>query len=580
MNINFCVAAISGRGRQLLPSIWRSALELGGEAFDTSNANIRTTDRRAVLNGSSVEGTWNVPTWLEDQHGTISLSQPPISYKNETSTASWRSWATDTLREDRGRAEVQPGYFGVSLWEDGGMEVWNDVFGFARCYVIENDDFIAAGNHIGMVSLCSSESLEVDTYGADVLAQIGFWPEDRSPVSTVRRLGAGEVLAVGRHDEVSHRQYIGYDELIGYRTAEPDVQGAAESLRIVTSNAGEITQLPPTVHLSGGQDSRVTAAAWVAGGKPATIHTIGTLQGEVDIATELLDLVAEDKSLEDRGLVHRVAKPNPRRLAEFSIEDRLAQGMLMWDGDFAPGKLRAPIRRPAAASRLAIGGANGEVMHGMHYPTSAVLTEVRNYPHPLDRLPHAFPEKLQNTDTRAAAIEYFEKQKHFVSGLGHQDATALNIFHTTSKSRRWTNGQLSSTSFTLLANPTFVRAAIDLTPEQRLDRVMQKSLSRALVPQWERVRYYKASHAETTKEMKPRGIRTWETSPGSMESLLHERTDWQRWFDRNRMMSLERAVKAGQGNSAHEASLSLAYLLDAIPDHVASLERRRRDLWR
>lgn len=580
MNINFCVAAISERGRRLLPSIWKSALELGGEVFDTSNANTRVTDRRAVMNASSVEGTWNVPTWLEGQHGTISLSQPPISYKNEIPTTNWRSWAIETLREDRGRTMVQPGYFGVSLWADGGMEVWNDVFGFARCYVVENDDFIAAGNHIGMASLFSSESLEVDTYGTDVLAQVGFWPDDHSPVSTVRRLGAGQVVGVGRHDEVTHRQYIEYDELIGYRDVAPDVQGAAESLRTVTSNAGEIAKLPPTVHLSGGQDSRVTAAAWVAGGKPAKIHTIGTLQGEVDIANELLDLISKDTSLEDRGLVHRVAKPNPRRLAEFSIEDRLAHGMLMWDGDFAPGKLRAPIRRPAAASRLAIGGANGEVMHGMHYPTSSVLAEVRNYPHPLDRLPQAFPEKLQNKETRVAAIQYFEKQKHFVNDLGHKDATALNIFHTTSKSRRWTNGQLSSTSFTLLANPTFVRAAIDLTPEQRLDRVMQKSLSRALVPQWERVRYYKASHTETTKQMKPRGIRTWETSPGSMEHLLHERTDWQQWFDRSRMMSLERAVHSSQGNSAHEATLSLAYLLDAIPDHVASLELRRRELWR
>ena len=580
MNINFCVAAISERGRQLLPSIWESALDLGGEAFDTSNATIRRTDRRAVMNACSIEGTWSVPTWLEDQHGVISLSQPPISYKSETPLDKWHSWAIDTLRDDQRRKEVQPGYFGVSLWSDDGMEVWNDVSGFARCYVVENDDFVAAGNHIGMVSLFSSESLEVDTYGADVLAQVGFWPEDRSPVSTVRRLGAGEVVAIGHRDETSHRQYVKYDELIGYRDAEPDVLGAAESMRTLTSNAGAIAQLPPTVHLSGGQDSRVTAAAWIAGGRPATIHTIGTLQGEVDIATQLLSLVAEDRSLEDRGLVHRVAKPNPRRLAEFSIEDRLAHGMLMWDGDFAPGKLRAPIRRPAAASRLAIGGANGEVMHGMHYPTSAVLEEVRKLPHPLDRLPKAFPEKFQNKDTRAAAIAYFERQKHFVNGLGHEDATALNIFHTTSKSRRWTNGQLSSTSFTLLANPTFVRAAIDLTPEQRLDRVMQKSLSRALTPQWEQVPYYKASHAETTKEMKPRGIRTWETSPGSMERLLHERTDWQRWFDRTKMMSLERAVHNGQGNSAHESTLSLAYLLDAIPDHVTALERRRRALWR
>ena len=64
-----------------------------------------------------------------------------------------------------------------------------------------------------------------------------------------------------------------------------------------------------------------------------------------------------------------------------------------------------------------------------------------------------------------------------------------------------------------------------------------------------------------------------------MERLLHERSAWKQWFDRAKMMSLERAVHNGQGNSAHEATLSLAYLLDAIPEHVSGLERRRRALW-
>lgn len=579
MNINFCVAALTRRGSELLPAIWDEALDLGGEAFDMSNAVIHKNDRRAVVNARAVDGTWNVPTWLEDDSGVLSFSQPPVSFTDEVSQVEWSHWALTTLKNDSGRRNAHPGYFGISMSGNGVLEIWNDTFGYGRVYAVQNEHFVAAGNHLGMVSLFSDDRLRVDTFGADVLAQLGFWPGDRTPIASVRKIEPAEVIRVGQEGTVSRRRYVSMDEAIGYESAPPNVNAVADAMGVLTSNGGSIVNLAPTVHLSGGQDSRVTAAAWVAGGKPATIHTIGTLQGEVDVAEELLTRLGHTRNLEERGLTHRVAIPNPRRLTEFSIQDRLKQAMLMWDGDFASGKLRAPVTRPPAKARLAIGGPNGEVMHATHYGSPELLREVRELQHPSDRLPKLFPHKLQSPESRQAVLQFFEQQQQFAIDLRHRDATALNIFQMMAKSRRWINAQLNSTSFTLLINPVFVRESINLTPEDRLDRHMQTALSRALVPQWEDVPYFKATHAQTTKEMKKRGIRTWETSPGSMEHLIHERTAWKRWFDQGKMRSLERAVHNEQGNSAHEAALNQAYVLDAIPDHVAQLERRRVASW-
>ena len=73
--------------------------------------------------------------------------------------------------------------------------------------------------------------------------------------------------------------------------------------------------------------------------------------------------------------------------------------------------------------------------------------------------------------------------------------------------------------------------------------------------------------------------RTWQTSPGSMERLLHERTAWQRWFTPDAMADIERTVHSGEGNAMHESTLNKAYVLDALPDHVAGLERARAHLW-
>lgn len=579
MNINLAVAAISDRGRRLLPRIWDEACRLGGEAYDITNASTEVTDRRAVLNARAVEGTWNAPTWLHDEHGVLSLSQPPVSYTEEIPGSGWERWARSALREDRGRRTVQPGYFGASLWHDGGLEAWNDVFGFGRAYVVQNQDFVAVGNHIGMLSLFSSRPLEVDVYGADLLAQVGFWPEDRSPVAEVRRLGPAEVIGVGIHDEVSRRRYASDEEFYAYREQEPDFDAVAASMAVLTANIGDIAVQAPTVHLSGGQDSRVTAAAWLAGGKPASLQTVGTLQGEVDVAEELLAAIDRDGALEARGVTHRVSYPNPGRISNFSIEDRLTKGLLLWDGDFAPGNLKAPINRPPARSRLTIGGANGEVMHGIYYSTPKMLEAARAMEHPVDRVARAFAGKVNTEESRVSTLEFIENQKAFTRSLGHEDATALNVFQMHSKFRRWINAQLTSASFVLLLNPVFVRAGIDLTPEQRLEKVMQKAMSRALIPEWEDIRYFKATPEDSKKSVRVQGVRTWQTSPGSMEHLIHERTAWQRWFTRDAMADIEKAVGAGEGNAMHESNLNKAYVLDALPDHIGALERVRSQLW-
>ncbi len=570
---------MSARGRHLLPALWRAALEMGGEAYDLEGKASVLEDSRAVLNARSTAQTWDAPTWIEDREGIIALSQPPVSYTEKVPRSGWENWARTALRVDSGRSNVQPGYFGLEMRNDGTFQAWNDLFGFGRAYVVQNEDFVAVGNHIGMTSLFANQGLEIDMYGCDVLSQVGFWPEDASPVSTVRRLGPSEVVKATADGAVQRYRYATDEEFYGYRASEPNVRSVADSLAVVTANGGEIAIQAPVVYLSGGQDSRVTAAAWIVGGKPATVQTAGTLQGEVDIARQLMATLEKERTLEERNITYKVTEPSPARLSTYSIEDRLAQAMLMWDGDFAPGNLKAAVRRPPARSRLTVGGANGELMHGIYYSTEKFLKMARELPHPVDRVANAFAGRVNTERSRTAFLSFIEHQVEFTRSLGHLDATALNVFQMHSKFRRWINAQLSASSFVLLLNPVFVRNCIDLTPEQRLSKEFQRALSRELIPQWESTPYYKATMEESTSTMRKRRIRTWDTSEGSMERLLHERTAWQQWFEPSAMAKLERTVHAGEGTSVDESTLNKAYVLDAIPDHVARLESIRRSIW-
>lgn len=579
MNINFGVAAVSDRGRALLPALWDEALRVGGDAYDLETAIVKKTSRRATINARFLDRTWEVPTWLEDEHGAMALSQPPISFESEISRDGWERWALNTLREDAGRRTVHPGYLGIAHWDDGGMEMWNDVFGFARAYVVLNEHFVAVGNHIGMLAMFSAEPVEADEYGADVFAQLGFWPEENSPLTGIRRLGAAEVIAIGTHDEVSVRHYSHLADTFELRDHVPDIDEAARSLATSTSNIGAIMSRRPRVDLSGGQDSRLTAAAWIAGGRPGLVHTLGNLQGEADIATELVDMLDAEKSLDERGLKHQVVHSDPRRNAGFSLEDRLEAGMRQWDGDFAHINLKAPIKRPPRVSAFAVGGGNGEVMHPLYYSTPHILKKVREFEHPLLRVPQALPPRW-NTDRAIGHTDlYISRQIEEMRSIGQHDASALNVFQMMAKFRRWPSSQLVGSAFVLLLNPVFVRAAIDLTPEQRIEKTMQRALTETLVPQWADVPYFKGDVTDFKKSEIVQANRIWNTSPGSMERLLHERSHWKGAFDETKMFELEELVHAGEGATAQESTLNKAFIVDAIPDHAAGLEAVRRRHW-
>ncbi|MFC7457729.1 hypothetical protein ACFQS2_11070 [Brachybacterium sp. GCM10030267] len=579
MNINFGVAALSGRGRQLLPALWEEALRIGGEAYDLNTAAVKRTPGRASINARALDETWEAPTWLQDEHGALSLSQPPISFQTEIAQSSWHRWALDTLREDPGRRTVHPGYFGISHWENGGMEMWNDIFGFARAYVVTNDHFAAVGNHIGMVSMFSATPLKADEFGADVFAQLGFWPEENSPLTAVRRLGAAEVVAVGTHDEVSIRQYGHLSDHFEYRERHPDIEEAAHSLAISTANIGAIMSRRPRVDLSGGRDSRLTAAAWIAGGRPGLIHTLGNLQGEADIAVQLVEALGTEEFLEGRGLKHQVVRSDPRRAAGFSIEERIEAAMRQWDGDFAHLNLKSPIVRPPRRSAFSVGGGNGEVMHPLYYSTPHILKSVRAMEHPLRRVPQALPPKWNTVRAAESTNRYIDGQVDVMCSIGQLDATALNVFQMMAKFRRWPNSQLVGSAFVLLLNPVFVRAAIDMTPEQRVNRELQDALTVALVPQWSDMPYFKGGVSDFKNSEIVQANRIWNTSPGSMEYLLHERDEWKGAFDEGKMLELEQEVHAETAATMHESTLNKAFVVDAIPEHAAKLERRRERHW-
>src|SRR5699024_11140107 len=78
VRINFAAAAVSDRGRRLLPQIWEVALDPGRWTYDIAHAASETTDRRALLNARAVVGAWDAPNDVKTASGVQCSAQAPV----------------------------------------------------------------------------------------------------------------------------------------------------------------------------------------------------------------------------------------------------------------------------------------------------------------------------------------------------------------------------------------------------------------------------------------------------------------------------------------------------------------------
>ena len=105
----------------------------------------------------------------------------------------------------------------------------------------------------------------------------------------------------------------------------------------------------PEVDLSGGRDSRVVAAAVVAAGIDARLHTSDVNPGEADVARQLVDAAPRPLEHDVKRATDSEVKPRTTPLLE-----RARNVHLVHDGMRHPQKLRGemalPRRRPTGAT--------------------------------------------------------------------------------------------------------------------------------------------------------------------------------------------------------------------------------------
>lgn len=574
MNINLVCVARTASARERLPRLMDAAVEDAQSVFGEAEDHRWSDGRVALFNADRMHGAWTVPTWHEDGGDIFAVSQPPVPVDDHCDPETYWPDVAGKVRHGDLKSFL-PNHFGVHRRPDGSVRVWADTLGLGRCYYVENDDFVAASNHIGVLAHFLGEEVRVDVAAVSRYVHAGWFTLDDSPYVGIRRLRESCCLDIGADGSVTHREHTDLTELVGARRSMPNYDAVVEQTRTIAHNLDALSVRTSTVYLSGGRDSRMTASVWLSGGGSAKVMTLGTLEAEAEIATELIGAFAGSEQ-EGQEVEHNVIIPKPSSIT-MSLEERFRNAFAMWDGDAAPTNIKSNVRIPGGRGGLSIGGVGGEIMHGYYYHRDGDLERLAKEPHPVAYAARSFRGAVVTEQAAGAMEGFFDLNYERAVRHGRPDIASLDYLYLTEKFRRWGNQALGSMAAIMLSGPAYVRACFDLTPQDRIDKIFPDQIVRRAIPEWTEIPYYKAVVTDSRRSMK-RKLGTYDTDPDYVAAVLENPRRWPEFFREEKIREFLETARGDQGLPVHESWINRAMWVDHLESHADSLNRRVREV--
>jgi hypothetical protein len=452
------------------------------------------------------------------------------------------------------------------------LELWTDGLGLGRLYEVQTEEGRIWSNRPVAALLFAGLRAEADPLAWRRMAACDWPMGDETPYRGVRTIPAGTRI---RLDRSGHREQsldvLG--SLVGSRRdplAEQTLAGTATALTAVARSVGELWPEVPVLSLSGGRDSRLVVAAFVAAGIEVRLKTYGGASGEVDTARELVRRLGG-------GVEHEVTVPAAQRPGR--VRNGAYARARRWH-DVTEGLRPALYLRNGAPQVLIrqravlVGGVGGEFGHAPGYPDDVERLE-RLFP---DRRLAAYAAALQakivlprgvSRQAEADVAAQIDKVLAHAAARDVTDAKALDWFYADERLRRWgMAGESHGVVLPLLA-PEFLAAAFGLSTAQSLESRLHHALIARLVPAWSGVPFYSATLKQRSAVAQQR---LWEEGDVDLLSgVITEADDWGDGFDVAQVREIWRRALAGRAAARDELLLQRVVWRAAFTDHLAAV---------
>jgi hypothetical protein len=452
------------------------------------------------------------------------------------------------------------------------LTVINDFIGAGRCYELDFGGGYAWSNRLGALPLFTGAEAVADGRGWLTLAAATWFLGDFTPMAGVTRVSPGSVIRA-TDEGVSRQQTGAVSNLVatGIDLGQA-AEAAADGARAQALMAQELWHGGAEVDLSGGRDSRVAAAAAVAAGIDARLHTSDKTPGEAEVARELVRIAPHPLRHQIRHVEGEDATPTA------PLMQRALRLHLLHDGMRHPQKLRGDLKLPRSRpSGATLSGHGGEIAHGFFYKTRRELKEVRRGGEGavVSRVMRFFARQHRAARDEAYDLARIQIERTVTegSGLGVKGPTLLDWVYLMDRFPHRSGLASHAERVSIFATPAFVQAAFSLAPEQRLDAVLHREMLSRLVPAWRDVPFFKASRRSMPQI---RRRRLWEHPPDALavEQILSEDGPWTEIYAPDRVRAAWSELKRGAGRANWESVFEGVVYRAAYEEYLRIINER------
>jgi hypothetical protein len=552
------------------------------------------TEGMALWRHSGDGSRW--PAWAEGDGIVVASTAPPAGWRRvvgEVGPAAAPIPLGRELAETPERlAELVPPFV-VAVREPaagraraaGRLVIVNDFVGAGRIYEMRfapTDGTLGGGgyvwsNRLGALPIFVGIEPEADERAWELFAAAGWFIGETTPIRGATKVPPGTAIVVragAQHigAQITHRPTGAAGELVQPHEVyfRGTVDEAAMQATGLALDLAELYDEPVTVDLSGGRDSRISAAGAMAAGIDCRFATGDQEPGELEVARRLVEVAP-------RRVDHVVTQPESD--PDDDLRERVRAIHLVHDGMRNPQEIRRPMALPLPIEPIhpTISGHGGEIAHGFYYPSPKKLSEVRKGDESrlVDRLEQAARQKHAAAHPDAYKAYRAVVEAALADGRRHGlvGPALLDYFYLVHRLAYRSGLGARSGRHSACATPAFVRAAFDLTPEQRLEGKLHVELIDRLVPEWSAVPFFEPDYSDPGQDTTR--ARIWE-KPGhaeALEEMISAGKAWPKLFRRRATRKAWKDARKGKGHPHWEAVFARIAWREVFADHLAELAR-------
>lgn len=405
-------------------------------------------------------------------------------------------------------ADIVPPFGLVAIGRsDGRIVLQQDWLGMCRLFTGTAGGLTAFSNRPTLLAKFLYGSAQPSLDGWASYAVTGHFGGDLAPAASIRLMAPGEraTWRRGGTPQIVTERRFRLDDLVraGLDAREDGTEAAldraAAAFADTAASVGRLYDAPLTLGLSGGKDSRLIAAAFIAADMPPRLHTNDDVVVEADVARHLVEIMAAKRGLKLEHAVRPVGAP--AQVLDVGLYERAARLQYFYDFQFPASYLVRPgaaRRLPVRLGPLSLTGAGGEIATGYWYPAlqhelpGAVKRAARGHLMAAVGRGVASRGAVHRENTRLAAM------LGHAASLGLRGSELTDYVYLMERMRRWSTVGYTSTFATPFLSPGVVSAAFALTAEQKRARVLHIGLLRRFVPEWSEVEYVSGSSGRST----------------------------------------------------------------------------------